>query len=213
MAEHKDHRRSTEGKAAVSIAAQAYIGQVLDQRYVIEAPLGEGSTGIVYRARHAVLDKPFAVKILRRHLCANATAIQRFRQEAMITAWIGSPHIVDMMDFGTLPDGSTYCVMEYLEGMSLAEAVAQAGRMPVERVLHIARQLLQGLAAAHDNGVIHRDLKSENIFLTQLPDQDEGVKILDFGIAKIGNQTSGMTQNGQIFGTPHYMSPEQCSGL
>lgn len=188
------------------------IGRVIDGRYAVEEVLGEGGMGLVYRARHVKLDKPLALKVLRAEVSMNTDVIDRFQQEAKAATAIGNEHIIDVSDFGTLEDGSTYFVMEMLQGTDLTGAIETAVRMPAERVVHIGKQLCRALGAAHGVGIVHRDLKPDNIFLIERSGSSDFVKVLDFGIAKVGSRTSKLTRTGQIFGTPHYMSPEQCSG-
>jgi eukaryotic-like serine/threonine-protein kinase len=187
------------------------IGQVLDGRYKIEKVLGEGGMGIVYKAVHTSLGKALAIKVLRPEVSKNEEIVQRFRQEAQSASQIGHPHIIDISDFGTLPDGSTYFAMEYLLGKSLTVAMAEQ-RFTTERTIHVVRQLAGALGAAHEIGIVHRDLKPDNVQLIDRGGQKDFVKVLDFGIAKVGGSTSKLTQAGQVFGTPHYMSPEQCAG-
>ncbi|HEY2735846.1 MAG TPA: serine/threonine-protein kinase, partial [Polyangiales bacterium] len=188
------------------------IGQTLDGRYRIEKPLGEGGMGIVYKAVHTTLGKPLAIKVLRPEVSKNEEIVQRFRQEAQSASQIGNPHIIDISDFGTLADGSTYFVMEFLTGKSLTAAMCDAPFFGLPRTIHVVRQLANALGAAHDIGIVHRDLKPDNVQLVERGGQKDFVKVLDFGIAKVGGSTSKLTQAGQVFGTPHYMSPEQCAG-
>ncbi|MFI5306253.1 MAG: serine/threonine protein kinase [Polyangiales bacterium] len=187
------------------------IGQVLDGRYRITAVLGEGGMGIVYKAVHIALNKPLAIKVLRPEVSKNEEIVARFKQEAQSASQIGNQHIIDISDFGMLPDGSTYFVMEFLNGVSLTTAL-ERGRFTPERTMHIAKQLCQALGAAHEIGIIHRDMKPDNVQLVERGDDEDFVKVLDFGIAKVGGTQSKLTQAGQVFGTPHYMSPEQCAG-
>jgi serine/threonine-protein kinase len=190
----------------------ALIGQVLDGRYQIEKILGEGGMGLVYKARHVTLGKPLAIKVLRAEVSKDQEIVQRFRQEAQSATAIGNHHIIDISDFGVLPDGSTYFVMEFLDGISLTKAIEPNQPLKSARTIHIAKQLCRALGAAHEIGIVHRDLKPDNIYLISRGGDKDFVKVLDFGIAKVGGQKSKLTQVGQVFGTPHYMSPEQCAG-
>ncbi|MDB4977230.1 MAG: Serine/threonine protein kinase PrkC, regulator of stationary phase [Myxococcaceae bacterium] len=188
------------------------IGRVLDGRYEIERVLGEGGMGLVYKARHVTLGKPLAIKVLKAEVSKDQEIVQRFRQEAQSATAIGNHHIIDISDFGALPDGSTYFVMEFLDGISLTKAIEPNKPLKSTRTIHIAKQLCRALGAAHDVGIVHRDLKPDNIYLISRGGDKDFVKVLDFGIAKVGGQKSKLTQVGQVFGTPHYMSPEQCAG-
>ena len=193
-----------------------YIGSTIDGRYLVEAKLGEGGMGVVYAARHVIIDKRFAIKVLKKEAQEEETAAQRFIQEAKSASKIGHANIVDITDFGVLPDGSAYFVMEFLEGQTLGQAI-QDGPLQSRRVVSIAAQIARGLNAAHSKGIIHRDLKPENIFLLERDGQTDVVKIVDFGIAKVQSGPTGrpgqrLTQVGMVLGTPEYMSPEQATG-
>jgi len=187
-------------------------GQLIDGRYQIDYVLGVGSMGIVYGARHAAVGKLVAVKALRAHLASDAEAIQRFNAEATAATSIGNQHIVETFDFGRLPDGTAYLVMEYLEGRSLAELIEGWAPLPLSRITKIGVQIAEALDAAHRAGIVHRDLKPDNVFLCEREGDPDFVKILDFGIAKFGVSQARLTQAGAVFGTPAYMSPEQALG-
>ena len=198
--------------SGVARAPQGLVGRTSDRRYRIEALLGEGGMGIVYRSTHTGLNKQLAIKVLRRENTRDQEVLARFRREAESASAIGNQHIVDVSDFGVLEDGSTYFVMECLEGMDLIEAMDIARQIDEPRVLRIAIQICKALGAAHQAGIVHRDLKPENVFLTQREGIDDFVKVLDFGIAKVANGPKRLTRDGEVLGTPHYMSPEQCEG-
>jgi len=194
------------------------VGETLDGRYFIQGKLGEGGMGVVYSARHAVIERPLAIKVLKREVMRDTATIKRFVQEARAASRIGHPNIVDVTDFGTTPDGMTYSVMEFIDGITLAKAIRAEAPLPPERSIAIAQQIARALAAAHDKGIVHRDLKPENIFLVTRDARPNFVKIVDFGIAKVLPVEGGdpnapkLTRAGSVFGTPEYMAPEQAAG-
>jgi len=195
--------------------ADPHVGHVLAGRYLIVSLLGSGGMGAVYRAEHVHMKKPVAVKILHRHMTTNAEVVARFEREAVAAGRIEHPNVAAATDFGKLEDGSFYLALEYVEGRSLGE-VLEAGALSPARALGIARQIADGLGAAHAAGIVHRDLKPDNVLLVERDGVRDIVKVLDFGIAKLhideGSGHQPLTQIGTIFGTPQYMSPEQGQG-
>src|SRR5262245_24024839 len=148
-----------------SAPVDPYVGATIDGRYRVEAVLGEGGMGVVYLARHKVIDKKVAIKVLRADMAREKEITDRFLQEAKAASSIGNPHIIDISDFGHLPDGSTYFVMEWLDGKPLSKALEETKPLPVARLANIARQIAEALASAHQRSIVHRDLKPDNIFL------------------------------------------------
>lgn len=188
------------------------VGQIVDGRYRIVAKLGEGGMGEVYAAEHIHIEKRVAVKLLRREIVSNPEAVTRFRQEARSASSIGHQNIISIEDFGQLPDGRIYFCMELLDGKPLNDLLSES--LDPDRALNILIQTCHGLAAAHAKGIVHRDMKPENVFVTRDVSGREIPKLLDFGIAKVsGNDgDNNLTKTGTIFGTPFYMAPEQALG-
>ncbi len=194
---------------------QITVGSVLNETYQIQALIGRGGVGSVWSASHLRLPgKRVAVKVIHTGSLGDEVYL-RFRREAEVATRIGHPNIVEVLDWNTLPGGTPYMVLEYLQGESLAARLVARGRLPLDMTLGIVRQLGSALAAAHRAGVVHRDLKPDNIFIC--PTDMGGtitdrVKVLDFGISKIRNSMTLQTQDARLIGTPQYMSPEQASG-
>lgn len=191
--------------------AEELLGQVIDGRYRIESIVGRGGMGTVYAARHVVVGRPVALKVLRPGLEHREEALARFVREAQAANAVRSRAILRADDFGQLAGGGLYVVMELLEGRSLGAALRDR-LLDRAQLLHVFVQLADGLAAAHAAGVIHRDLKPDNVFLIDDPAEPLGVRILDFGVAKLVDRDAGLTSTGVILGTPHYMAPEQARG-
>ncbi|MGB1700956.1 MAG: serine/threonine-protein kinase, partial [Nannocystaceae bacterium] len=179
-------------------------------RYKIIRWLGEGGMGVVYLAEHADIGRQVALKILRFDLSHQPRATRVFRDEARTASKIGSRYIVDIFDFGELPDGRLFFCMEVVEGSDLVLTDAQS-RMELPRLIPIIRQVCKGLHAAHQADIVHRDIKPENILVTSLEGRPDAVKILDFGISAM--LSAGSQQEGSIAGTPLYMAPEQATGV
>ncbi|HEY0406243.1 MAG TPA: protein kinase [Pyrinomonadaceae bacterium] len=190
------------------------LGQTLANKYRIEELINEGGMGAVYRGTHVLMEKTVAVKVLHPALAADDTIVARFSREAKAASRISHPHALNVTDFGESDNGIVFLVMEYLHGKTLKEVIHETGPMPLPRVNEIIRQVCGALEAAHGEGVVHRDLKSDNIMLVEVSGGNDWAKVLDFGIAKITEkvgQDPALTAPNLIIGTPQYMSPEQCS--
>jgi serine/threonine-protein kinase len=186
------------------------IGSVLHETYRIEQQIGKGGMGAVFLASHVRLPKKFAIKVLHADAMANHDAYQRFRREAEISSSLGHPNIIEVHDFNQTEDGEPYIVMEYLDGVDLATVLAKSA-LDTERALVVTRALVSALSAVHEIGVVHRDLKPQNVLVGRRAGQ-EVIKILDFGISKITGNTDVQTRTRDLIGTPAYMSPEQARG-
>jgi serine/threonine protein kinase len=195
-------------------------GLILDGKYRLTVPLGQGGMGVVYAAEHVMLGKRLAVKLLKPQFASDKIAFARFQQEAVNASRIGNPHIIQVIDLGTAPDGSPFMVMEFLEGETLYALMMENPSngtndvLPLPRIADVLSQVLTGLQAAHGQGILHRDLKPGNVFLTRFGDRGDFVKLLDFGVSKVlgGDRVAHMTRTGVLLGTPTYMSPEQVMG-
>ncbi|HSY40833.1 MAG TPA: serine/threonine-protein kinase, partial [Polyangia bacterium] len=189
------------------------IGRILDARYEVLGRLGEGGVGVVYRGRQTHLGRFVAIKVLHQDAAGIPEWRRRFEREAKALSALAHPNVVPVTDFG-IDGGVPFLVMELLQGKTLNDLIKE-GPLPLARTLDIVRQTLRGLAFAHGKGIVHRDLKPANVFLQELPDQADHVRLLDFGMAKFlegsGSRTvpENLTRAGIVFGTPAYMSPEQ----
>jgi serine/threonine protein kinase len=197
-------------------AADPYIGQTVKGTYFIQRRVGGGGMGDVYKAVHVALDKPVALKLLKKSLLADATLVQRFYREARAASKLRHPNVISVTDFGQTEDGTLFMAMEYLAGKSLARMIADDQPLSEKRIVPIGAQVLAALAEAHAAGILHRDLKPENVMVESRRDEPDSVKVLDFGIAKIQTAEADadktqteLTQAGLVCGTPGYMSPEQ----
>jgi serine/threonine protein kinase len=199
--------------SAESLPTDRLIGEVLAQRYEILHRLGEGAMGAVYKARHVKVGRPFAVKVLHTRVLEDAKVVKRFEREAELAGRLRHANVVGVVDVGEI-DGMRYMVMDYAEGPDLAQLLDEAP-MPPARIIHLVRQLLEGLYHAHEQGLIHRDFKPENVIVERDSHGAELPRIVDFGISILRDGGTGvdqegrLTTNGLVLGTPHYMAPEQ----
>jgi serine/threonine protein kinase len=205
-----------DGTSLVALQGYPPIGSTFADRYEITSLLGFGGMSIVYKARHKHMDRIVAIKVLHPDLMNDPMALERFQQESRAAASLTHPNVVTVYDFGMSPQGQAFFVMDCLEGTTLEELLEKQKRLPVDRAVNIFKQICDGLESAHKKGIIHRDLKPPNIALIPQEDGSDLVKILDFGVAKLLPKADGqalrLTQTGEVFGSPLYMSPEQCLG-
>lgn len=190
------------------------IGQMVGGRFLVVKKIGSGGMGSVYRARQEGMDRDVAIKVLLADLTQNDTVLRRFTLEALAVSRLRHPNTIQIFDYGQTLDGNPYIAMEMLEGQTLYDLLRKERPLPVRRAMRIMAQAAASLAEAHGKEIVHRDLKPENIFLVKVGDNEDYVKVLDFGVAKLRDHKGDagtLTQAGSIFGTPRYMSPEQCS--
>jgi serine/threonine protein kinase len=208
---------SSSGVGTGSRKADPLIGTLVAGRYRILELLGRGGMGVVYKARHEMMDRTVAIKLLLPQLVSDESAAARFQREARASSKINHANIIALHDFGRTDDGVPYIVMDYIEGESLSEILKREKQLGTTRTVHIFGQVCDALQHAHDLGIIHRDLKPGNIMIVQNEDERDIVKVVDFGIAKMyeseeGHDAQKLTTTGELFGSPVYMSPEQCGG-
>ncbi|HEY6175253.1 MAG TPA: serine/threonine-protein kinase, partial [Kofleriaceae bacterium] len=193
--------------------SDSLVGRVLAERYQILHRLGEGAMGAVYKARHVKVGRLFAVKVLHARTLEDSKVVKRFEREAELAGRLRHPNVIGVVDVGEI-DNTRYMVMDFVEGPDLAKLLDEAP-MPPERIIRLVRQMLEGLYHAHEQGLIHRDFKPENVIVERDPHGGELPRIVDFGIALLreggdaGDGTGRLTTNGLVLGTPHYMAPEQ----
>ncbi len=197
-------------------AAASLVGTLVAERYQVEALLGEGAMGAVYRAKHIHMQKDVALKVLHQTMSTNQEVVKRFEREAVAAGKVQHPNVASASDFGRLSDGAFYLVLEYVAGQSLGGLIEEAGVMSPERASRIGLQIASALSAAHSEGIVHRDLKPENVMLPDGEHEGDIVKVLDFGMAKMAQsdetKATKLTMHGAVYGTPAYMAPEQAAG-
>src|SRR5260221_5734192 len=199
--------------APPDLQPEARLGEVIDQRYRIVAHLGTGGMASVYRAEHVHTSAQVAIKVLHPAFADNAEITGRFRREALAARSIRHPNVVLVSDIGRLPDGCSYMVLEYIPGQDLFELLHREKPVAQARAVKIALQVASALVSAHAAGVVHRDLKPDNIMLIERDGDPEFVKVVDFGIAKVAAPSGPvLTALGRGFGTPENMAPEQARG-
>ncbi|MFI5299595.1 MAG: serine/threonine-protein kinase, partial [Polyangiales bacterium] len=206
---------SAIGARSIEAGKDPLVGRVILGQFEIRALIGAGAMGRVYRAHQQGMDRDVAVKILHKDLAQNSDIVARFLREAKVASKLVHPHLVNVLLAGQLEDGTMYLVMEHLDGVSLQSALMAAGGMlSVPRAMHIGVQICDAIGEAHQAGIIHRDVKPENVMLIRRGDDDDFVKVLDFGVARLGAREAGAieTQAGLVFGTARYLSPEGARG-
>jgi serine/threonine protein kinase len=203
------------GKAPDGGAEKNLVGTLFAQKYQVLEFLGRGGMSVVYKARHLMMNKDVALKVLHSHLCNDSASIRRFKQEALAVSALTHANIVAVHDFGSDENKTPFLVMDFIEGISLSQKIKTGGPLSLDSFLTIMAQVTSALEHAHQHGVVHRDLKPSNIMVSSSSGK-ESVKIVDFGIAKIvasgSDSAQQLTQTGELFGSPLYMSPEQCNG-
>ncbi|MDZ4836104.1 MAG: protein kinase [Candidatus Melainabacteria bacterium] len=192
------------------------IGYIIDRKYEVVSAIGCGGMGVVYKVRHLILGRYFAIKVIHPYLAADVRNRRRFQREAQAASRLTHQNLATVFDWDIMEDGRPYLVMYYIEGVKLSELIKVRATVEVLTWLSIFLQMCDALTHAHENGVLHRDLKPGNVILSTSDDTKHFVKIVDFGIAKILSQSptdaKELTKTGEVFGSPYYMSPEQCMG-
>jgi len=215
-------RTPSESGAVTPPGTNEWIGRVLDDRYRIEEFIAEGGMGAVYIAEHLKLHKAVALKVIHSELVGDGEVAARFAREAMASAQLDHPNVASALDYGTLPEGGAYLVMQLVRGDSIAEMIEKDGALPWPRACEIGAQIADALAAAHAADIVHRDLKPDNVLLRERDDGSVTAKVLDFGIARVRTEGrksvegaapgKALTRVGTVMGTPGYMAPEQAMG-
>lgn len=200
----------------MTVPNEDLVGTIIENKYEVLEKIGAGGMGAVYRARHQLMHRQVAIKMVLAQLSANSMTLKRFTQEARATSQLNHPNILTVFDFGISPTNQPYLVMDFLEGVNFGRVLEDTRQLPIPRAIGIFLQVCAALGHAHQKGIVHRDLKPSNIMLIELDGQPDFVKVLDFGIAKVlssvDGETDNLTRTGEVFGSPLYMSPEQFRG-
>ena len=189
------------------------VGKILAERFEILERVGDGGTGVVYRAKQLSVDRIIAVKVLGAHVSTDPQWMKRFQNEARAASRLEHPNTVRILDFGQTREGLLFIAMEFLNGRSLRTEIERAGRVQAGRTMQVIAQVCSSLAEAHSQSIIHRDIKPDNVMLVDLKGGGDMVKVLDFSVAKLDTPDAQLTRAGVVFGTPQYMSPEQGRGI
>src|SRR5437763_10815428 len=182
------------------------VGTLLSGRYRLDAQIGTGGMSTVYRSFDTVLERPVAIKLMHREIASHSEQLERFRREARSVAQLNHPHIVTVIDAGE-DEGTPYIVFEFVDGETLKERIRRCGRLPIPEAIAYAIEIARALGAAHERGIVHRDIKPQNVLI----DPEGSAKVTDFGIARSLDDT-GLTADGRVLGTTDYVSPEQALG-
>jgi len=210
-----DAPETSPGTQSASAPADPYIGRLIQQRFRIESWIGSGGMSTVYKAKDLSLGRDVAIKVMIPKLNASQSTLFRFQKEGQALSRLNHDNIVRVFEFGIIEDTTQFMVMEYISGVPLSELLQNQGTLSIARTIKVVSQICSALAHAHTENIVHRDLKPSNVVFTSLDANEERVKIIDFGIAKLLSDTSmqHLTSTGEVFGSPLYMSPEQCYGL
>ncbi|MBY0356757.1 MAG: serine/threonine protein kinase [Candidatus Obscuribacterales bacterium] len=205
-----------DGQPLIPLPQDPYLNQTIADKYAVQSLLGVGGMGVIYRARHDLMQRDVAIKMLKAQYATDETSVKRFTREAVAVGRLRHPHVITTYDHGFTNQGQPYLVMDILQGLSLAQIIKTEGQISSRRLVHIFEQVCDALDHAHQKGVLHRDLKPGNIMLINEPDNPDFVKVVDFGVAQLmavnDQEQQALTQAGEICGSPMYMSPEQCLG-
>ncbi|MBI2810721.1 MAG: serine/threonine protein kinase [Candidatus Melainabacteria bacterium] len=205
-----------DGTTLTELQRDNLVGTLFVDKYEMLDIIGGGGMGVVYRAKHCLMNRIVAIKVLHRHAATNGDALKRFQVESQAASALSMPNILTVYDFGLSSAGQPYMVMDYLDGKSLDDIINSEGSVPLSRAIDIFIQICNAMEHAHAKGIIHRDIKPSNVVLVNWEGQPDFVKIVDFGIAKLLNQSDSnsgnLTRTGEVFGSPMYMSPEQWKG-